>query len=223
MPVVETHGLDPDYLKSFSLFNKYLLAVCPVPRHQESREKTDTIPVLKTFTYVGRQTRIKHRHGCVNRAKCRQGKRRRVLRESNGDLSKPGGRERVRGFATGSDIGADSWRKKEWSGGYYRQKKAGAKAGGRQRGLSRRNSQPVLLSKRQRGQNGEESGSDRMGPQRKGDRRGVPATGMSWDVELSVLKLGESQAGRDALVTLAGGHINGRVPFILTSAQSLFP
>ena len=92
MPVVETHGLDPDYLKSFSLFNKYLLAVCPVPRHQESREKTDTIPVLKTFTYVGRQTRIKHRHGCVNRAKCRQGKRRRVLRESNGDLSPGGGK-----------------------------------------------------------------------------------------------------------------------------------
>lgn len=132
MPVVETHGLDPDYMKSCSLFNKYLLAVCPVPRHQESREKTDTIPVLKTFTYVGRQTLIRHKHGCVNRAKCREGKRRRVLRESNGDLSKPGGRERVRGFATGSDIGADSWRKSRVEGITGRRKQGRRQAGGRE-------------------------------------------------------------------------------------------
>lgn len=81
MSVTETQGLDPDYVDSFYLFNKYLLTVHSVPRHQGSRAQTDTIPVLKMFTYVGTQTLIKHKHGCVNCAKCCEGKGHRVPSE----------------------------------------------------------------------------------------------------------------------------------------------
>lgn len=142
-------------MESFSLFNKYLLTVSSVPRHQESREKTDTIPVLKTLTYAGRQTLLKHKHGCVNRAKCWEG---------NGDLSTP------RGVGQGQRLcprtGRWSWQLEEGSSGAHaRQKKAGAKAGGRQRGLSRRNSRPVLLSKSRRG--------DRMGKHQGQTARGL--------------------------------------------------
>lgn len=59
---------------SFYWSDKYLLTVCPVPRHQERGAKTDPFPVLKTLTYVGTQALIKHKHGCVNCAKCREGK-----------------------------------------------------------------------------------------------------------------------------------------------------
>lgn len=81
------HGLDPDYMYSFYLVNKYLLTVCSVLRHQESRERTDTVLVLETDT---NQTQT---HLCKlwqvlwgERTPC-------AIEECNGDLTKSGGWE----------------------------------------------------------------------------------------------------------------------------------
>lgn len=69
--IVETQKLDPDCTDSFQSFSKCLWTVFFVPRHRESREKTDTGPVLKMFTvYRGRQALIRHKHDCVNCDKC---------------------------------------------------------------------------------------------------------------------------------------------------------
>lgn len=66
---------------SFYLFSKYLLVVRSVAQHPESREKADTVAVLKTFAYKGRQMLIKHKHTCINWDKSRWGKGHRVLWE----------------------------------------------------------------------------------------------------------------------------------------------
>lgn len=79
--VLETYGLDLDYMGSFYLFSKYLLTVHSVAQHQESREKADTVAVLKTFACIGRQTLIKHKHTCINWDKSCGGKGHRVLWE----------------------------------------------------------------------------------------------------------------------------------------------
>lgn len=47
LSVMETYGLDPDNMDSLYLFNKYLLTVYRVRRHQENREKTDTVRSLR--------------------------------------------------------------------------------------------------------------------------------------------------------------------------------
>lgn len=75
---METCGLGPDCIDSFHSFNKYLSTVDCVRRHQGNREQTDTILVLKSFTYTGRQTLIKHKHTCVNCDECREGTGQRV-------------------------------------------------------------------------------------------------------------------------------------------------
>lgn len=62
--LTEIRSLDPDCVDSFYWFDKYLLTVCPVPRHQESAARADPIPVLKTLTYVGTQALIKQTRLC---------------------------------------------------------------------------------------------------------------------------------------------------------------
>lgn len=76
---METYGLDLDYMDPFYLFSKYLLTAHGVAQHQESREKADTVAVLKTFAYIGRQTLIKHKHTCINWGMSCGGKGHRVL------------------------------------------------------------------------------------------------------------------------------------------------